>query len=84
MNKSISLTDREAYQIALSMNARLCSRETYFTKGDSQVFNKAMEKIRWSAKGRKNERDILGALGDETECSDCGCDFFNGEKCDCW
>ena len=79
----MKLTDRELEQVASGMYDRLCSRETYFTKGDVRVFNNALDKIRIEATGRKNERAIRRRLGDTVNCPECDADWLNGKKCDC-
>lgn len=61
------LTDKELSQLAISLNSRLCSRDTYWTKGTARVFNNLLNKVRQLSKGRKNERNILMSLGDKVE-----------------
>ena len=58
------LTDKEIYQLTLSLRERLFSKDIYFTKETAIVFNNLLKKVRKSAKNRKNVNDILQALGD--------------------
>jgi len=65
MKEGLKLTDNEMYQLALALFCRLCSRDTYFTKGNARVYNNLLNKIRKDAVGRVNEESILEALGDD-------------------
>ena len=67
VTRALDLTDKELYQLSLSMYSRLCNRDTYFTKGSARIFNTVLNKIRKSAEGRKNQLLISKALGDELE-----------------
>ncbi len=63
----MKLTNMEMLQVALAMNTRVCSRDTYYSDQSARAFNRVLVKIRKDACERTNCEQILRALGDTVD-----------------